>query len=76
MRPVKNMAFKSGIAGFMALNSVTLKKETLLGGRARHSIKKKWTLFGRRWGSGWFECVLGKPPLTHIRTNLEEGGGA
>ena len=26
MCPVKNMAFKSGIAGFMALNSFTLKK--------------------------------------------------
>ena len=26
-----------------------------------------WTLFGRRWGNGWFECVLGKHPLTHIR---------
>ena len=31
-----------------------------------------WTLFGRRWGNGWFECVLGKPPLTHIRINLEQ----
>ena len=26
MCPVKNMAFKSGLAGFMALNSFTLKK--------------------------------------------------
>ena len=64
MCPVKNMAVKSGLAGFMALNSFTLKKGNLpRRTRAPFHKKEMDTFLGEGGAVGGLNVCLGSRPL-------------